>query len=91
MRNRGRREREMAERRGVRAHGVVPRPSTVSIPDDVLIERDRRLSIVPGNTTAALMNDPPAGYSALERAVEQSPSIVSDPLDGLIYARVRAG
>lgn len=56
------------------------------IPPQVLRERDLRLSYAPRDLTAWLMNDPLPGQSALER--HSSPSIVHDPLDGLIYQRV---
>ena len=38
-----------------------------SIPKEVLVERDRRMSRTPRTLTAALMKDPLPGYSALER------------------------
>lgn len=39
----------------------------VRVPASVLKERDHRLGLIPRDTTAVLMGDPPVGYSALER------------------------
>lgn len=39
----------------------------VSIPESVLIERDRRYTLVPRDLTAVLMGDPLPGLSALDR------------------------
>ncbi len=38
----------------------------MSVPDDVMEDRERRLS-VPRSVTSTLCGDPPAGYSALDR------------------------
>lgn len=50
----------------VATHNPGPAPS---IPESVLADRDRRMAMYPRDLTAALMGDPPVGYSALERRV----------------------
>jgi IS30 family transposase len=37
------------------------------VPDSILIDRDYRASLEPRDNTAAILGDPPVGYSALER------------------------
>ncbi len=39
----------------------------IDVPPEVLADRDHRSYLVPRDLTAAVMGDPPIGYSALER------------------------
>lgn len=41
--------------------------TTISIPESVLLERDRRAQLAPRDLTGALMGDPPIGRSALDQ------------------------
>ena len=80
---------EIAERTGVRAHGIVPMYRPISIPPEVIVDRDHRATLVPLNTTARLMNDPLPGCSAAEMPRAASPSFYSDPLDALVCTSLR--
>ena len=79
------RRRYAAQYFGVRARNVIPKMRTIEVPPEVVADRQRRASLVPRDLTAMLMGDPPPGWR-VEKI--QSPSIVSDSLDGLIFGRV---
>lgn len=51
---------------GLRGNRVF-RATEASIPDSVLVDRDRRYHLAPRNLTAAFFGDPLPGYSAAER------------------------
>jgi len=58
-------------RRGTRnyfvSNAVGHQVSEVTIPPQVLAERDHRLSLVPRSLSAVMFNDPLPGYSALDK------------------------
>lgn len=67
---------------------VIDAKTRKTVPLAVLADRDRRATLVPSDTTALLMGDPPKNY---RESVTLAPSIaiVSDPFDALVYGRVR--
>lgn len=69
---------------GVKKNGE-GRVCTITIPQHVEDDRDRRAAIQPCDLTAFLMGDPPVGRRL---HVAKTPSIVHDALDDLIFRRV---
>jgi hypothetical protein len=71
---------------GVTKTGAL-RKSTIAAPPGAFDERDRRARLLPRSLTASLMGDPLPGYSAAELRDNDTPSIISDPLDALVFGR----
>lgn len=69
---------------GVRKFGVIPQYKPLSIPPEVLADRDYRAGLVPRDITALICGDPLPGYAADQVRVA-SPSIQHDPLDDLMF------
>lgn len=61
-------------------------------PVDVIARREERRRLTHIDTTAYLLGDPLPGESMLDKRQPHiaSSSIVSDPLDGLVFGRVKA-
>lgn len=69
---------------------IVSLDRTERAPDHVLQDRDHRLSLQPASLTAAILGDPPPGYSAAERKLvgENEAPLAPHPIDLLSYRRL---
>lgn len=61
---------EIKERRRRRHAGLLPKAAPKIIPDDVLIDRERRLT-APVTINSLILGDPRPGFSALDRRAAQ--------------------